>query len=333
MKALFGTAGYGEGGAACWSPCHPLCSAPGLSPGPGCSSGLGYTGPAAVPTVRSVDISFPVWTLGTQWSDTSLLRVSLPSMHCGSAGKGAPVLTRPVSLSPEPAGHAAALGDREPEAGRGQHCPGQLGGLLLPPLSCHGRIPPPVPLPTLCLPRGSRNEPVRPSCASRLLPRAAWAPGCRCWLCPTRASSSCVWSRAATRRVGSCRSCAPTGEQQARGRVDAGCGWGLGWQDLGHGLTPALPPHTDLLNGQQLSTVSSLCSQASHLWIQPTVDGKYSEKKKFQKVPKSKTNFSLTGNYSHNIYLAFITIYTAFTLNSLIVQLVKNPPAIQETLV
>ena len=61
------------------------------------------------------------------------------------------------------------------------------------------------------------------------------------------------------------------------------------------------------------------------------VDGKYSEKKKkFQKIPKSRTKFSLTGNYSHNIYLAFITTYTAFTLNSLIAQLVKNPPAMQE---
>lgn len=80
MKALFGTAGCGEGGAACWSHCHPLCSAPGLSPGPGCRSGLGYTGPAAVPTVLSVDINFPVWMLGTQWSDTSLLR-GQPPLH------------------------------------------------------------------------------------------------------------------------------------------------------------------------------------------------------------------------------------------------------------
>lgn len=147
MKALFGTAGCGERGAACWSPCHPLCAAPSLSPGPSGRSGLGYTGPTAVPTVLSVDISFPIRMLGMQWSDTSLLRVSLPSMHCGSAGEGAPVLTRPVSLSPEPAGHAAALGDREREAGRGQHCPGQLGGLLRPPVSCHGRSPLPTPCP------------------------------------------------------------------------------------------------------------------------------------------------------------------------------------------
>lgn len=224
MKALFGTAGCGEGGAACWSPCHSLCSAPGLSLGPGCRSGLGYTGPAAVPTVLSVDISFPVWTLRTQWSDTSLLRVSLPSLHCGSAGEGAPVLTPPVSLSSEPAGHTAAFGDREREAGRGQRCPGQLGGLLLPPVSCHSRSPLPVPLPTLYLPRGSGNEPGRPSRAPCPLPRAAWAPGCRCWLCPTQASSSCVWSRAATRRAGSCGYCAPTGEQQAGGGFAQGVG-------------------------------------------------------------------------------------------------------------
>lgn len=70
----------------------------------------------------SLDISFPVWTLRRQWSHTFLLSVSLPPRNMGQHGEqGECPDPTWCPLSPEPAGHAAAPGDREREAGRGQH--------------------------------------------------------------------------------------------------------------------------------------------------------------------------------------------------------------------
>ena len=50
------------------------------------------------------------------------------------------------------------------------------------------------------------------------------------------------------------------------------------------------------------------------------------EKRNFKNVPKSKTNLPHTGNYLHSIYIVFMTIWA-----SLMAQMVKNPPAVQET--
>lgn len=142
MKALFGTTGLGggEGGAASRGP----------RPALGLCDGLCLTGCDSRQPVfgrRSPSIGH-----GGQDGAMALCGGSPPSLQCGRAGGRERVLTRPACLSPEPAGHTAAPGDGEREAGRGQHRTRQLGGLLLPPLPGHGAGPS-RPLPT----RGSRG--------------------------------------------------------------------------------------------------------------------------------------------------------------------------------
>ena len=54
-------------------------------------------------------------------------------------------------------------------------------------------------------------------------------------------------------------------------------------------------------------------SQVPHLQIRPTMD----RKNKFfnsENLKKAKLNFSHAGNYLHNIYIVFATIYIALTL-------------------
>lgn len=93
MKALFGTVGArgregGRRGSQLDTPPPPTLSALLLaSPTarPQVWVGLCLTGCGLGCPCLSVDISFPVWTLGTQQTDTSLLRVSLPPCHVGQS--------------------------------------------------------------------------------------------------------------------------------------------------------------------------------------------------------------------------------------------------------
>lgn len=52
-----------------------------------------------------------------------------------------------------------------------------------------------------------------------------------------------------------------------------------------------------------MSTVCPLCLQVLYPQIQLTADWKYSRKKKFQKVPKSKSWICHIGNYLNSIYI------------------------------
>ena len=63
-----------------------------------------------------------------------------------------------------------------------------------------------------------------------------------------------------------------------------------------------------------VNAVGPLYLWVGHLWIQPTTDWKYSEKKIPECSKKHNLNFLHTDNYLHSIYIVFTTIYIAFTV-------------------
>lgn len=164
MKALFGTPEGGEGREEPGPACLPdtlSCSAAGLFHGPATSlrSALpNRLGGSSHPSVSGYQ--FPSLDTENTMIPYLLAECQPPSLPCGPVREweeGANQTWYP--LSPEPAGHTAAPGDGEREAGRGQHCTRQLGDLLLPPLPCHGSSPcrhPSIP------PRGFKDEAKRP---------------------------------------------------------------------------------------------------------------------------------------------------------------------------